>query len=144
MRKHVEAMALGLEEPQVVRNLQRFLTDYQWDEPWMRQQHWQLAAHSLADAQGVWSIDASEFAKQGAHSVGVAPQYCGALGKTAHWSGVCPIARGTGTTGWSLFTITSNVTPASIKAIANAAAQHAKPGRTSPCPEPRQRTLGLG
>jgi len=83
-RKNVEAMALGLAGPQVVRNLQRFITDYVWDEPRLRAQHWQRAAECLADPQGVWSLDASEFAKQGAHSVGVAPQYCGALGKTAN------------------------------------------------------------
>ena len=83
-RKNVEAMALALQGPQVVRDLQRFITDYVWDEPWMREQHWKLAAQSLADAQGVWSIDASEFPKKGQHSVGVAPQYCGALGKTAN------------------------------------------------------------
>jgi hypothetical protein len=46
--------------------------------------HWKLAAQSLADAQDVWSLDASEFPKKGQHSVGVAPQYCGALGKTAN------------------------------------------------------------
>jgi SRSO17 transposase len=83
-RKNVEAIALELEGPKVVRNLQRFMTDYEWDEPWMRQQHWTLCAESLADAQGVWSIDASEFPKKGRESVGVAPQYCGALGKTAN------------------------------------------------------------
>jgi SRSO17 transposase len=83
-RKNVEAIALKLDGPQRVRNLQRFISNYQWDEPWMRQQHWELGAQALSDPQGVWSIDASEFAKKGTASVGVAPQYCGALGKTAN------------------------------------------------------------
>ena len=83
-RKNVEAMALELDGPESVRNLQRFVSDYRWDEPWLRQRHWELSAQSLSDEQGVWSIDASEFAKKGEASVGVAPQYCGALGKTAN------------------------------------------------------------
>lgn len=83
-RKNVEAMALQLDGPESVRNLQRFVSDYRWDESWMRQRHWELGAESLSDEQGVWSIDASEFAKKGQASVGVAPQYCGALGKTAN------------------------------------------------------------
>ena len=83
-RKNLEAIALRLEGPDRVRNLQRFMSEYQWDEPWMRQRHWQVAAESLNHPQGVWSIDASEFAKKGHASVGVAPQYCGALGKTAN------------------------------------------------------------
>jgi hypothetical protein len=32
-RKNVEAIALALAGPEAVRNLQRFVTDYQWDEP---------------------------------------------------------------------------------------------------------------
>ena len=83
-RKNTEAMALELQGPAVVRNLQRFISNYVWDEPWMRRRHWELSAESLADAQGVWSLDASEFPKQGQASVGVAPQYCGTLGKTAN------------------------------------------------------------
>jgi len=83
-RKNVEAIALRLDGPDRVRNLQRFMSDYQWDEPWMRKRHWGIAAESLNDEQGVWSIDASEFPKKGEASVGVAPQYCGALGKTAN------------------------------------------------------------
>jgi SRSO17 transposase len=83
-RKNVEAMALELEGPQAVRNLQRLMTQYQWDEGKMRDQHWSAAAETLADAQGVWSIDASEFPKKGEESVGVAHQYCGTLGKTAN------------------------------------------------------------
>ena len=83
-RKNVEAMALKLAGPERVRNLQRFMCDYQWDEPWMQKRHWELSAETLSDPQGVWSVDASEFPKKGTASVGVAPQYCGALGKTAN------------------------------------------------------------
>lgn len=83
-RKNVEAIALKLDGPERVRNLQRFLCDYRWDESWMREQHWKLCAESLSDEQAVWSIDASEFPKKGMASVGVAHQYCGALGKTAN------------------------------------------------------------
>jgi SRSO17 transposase len=83
-RKNMEAIALRLDGPGQVRNLQRFMTEYEWDETWMGQRHWELAAESLNDEQGVWSIDASDFPKKGEASVGVAPQYCGALGKTAN------------------------------------------------------------
>jgi SRSO17 transposase len=83
-RKNVEAIALKLDGPERVRNLQRFMSDYQWDEPWMRKRHWELCAETLSDPQGVWSIDASQFPQKGTASVGVAPQYCGALGKTAN------------------------------------------------------------
>lgn len=83
-RKNVEAMALALRGPEAVRNLQRFVTDCQWDESWMQRQHWEQCAQELADPEGVWSLDASEFAKKGEESVGVAAQYCGALGKTAN------------------------------------------------------------
>lgn len=83
-RKNMEAIALRLDGPEQVRSLQRFMSNYQWDQEWMRQRHWELSAESLSDEQGVWSIDASDFPKKGEASVGVAPQYCGALGKTAN------------------------------------------------------------
>ena len=83
-RKNIEVIALKLAGPKQVRNLQRFMSDYQWDDAWMRTRHWELCAQALSDPQGVWSIDASEFPKKGTASVGVAPQYCGALGKTAN------------------------------------------------------------
>lgn len=83
-RKNVEAIALALDGPQSVRNLQRFVSDYQWDESWLQRRHWELCAESLSDEQGVWSLDASEFPKKGKDSVGVAAQYCGAQGKTAN------------------------------------------------------------
>jgi SRSO17 transposase len=60
------------------------MKDSPWDDPWMQTRHWQLSAEMLSDAQGVWSVDPSAFPKKGSASVGVAPQYCGALGKTAN------------------------------------------------------------
>lgn len=83
-RKNGEAMALELEGPAAVRALQRFVSDYQWDEDYLRQQHWAEAGRTLSDPLGVWCVDASEFPKKGRESVGVAPQYCGHLGKTAN------------------------------------------------------------
>lgn len=64
------------------RHLERFLSEDRWDEFWMAERHWELAAEALSDPQGVWSIQACQFPKMGQSSVGVAPQYCAALGKT--------------------------------------------------------------
>jgi SRSO17 transposase len=83
-RKNVEAIALELLGPQAVRNLQRLLSEYKWDESWLKQRHWELSAQALSQADGVWSLDASEIPKKGQESVGVAPQYCGVQGKTAN------------------------------------------------------------
>jgi SRSO17 transposase len=83
-RKNVEAIALGLDGPASVRNLQRFVTDYKLDDDRMAERDWELCAESLSDDQGVWCVDGSDFPKKGEASVGVAPQYCGALGKTAN------------------------------------------------------------
>jgi SRSO17 transposase len=83
-RKNVEAIALKLSGPERVRGLQRFMSEYEWDQAWMRKRHWELSAETLSDPEGVWNLDASEFPKKGSASVGVAPQYCGAQGKTAN------------------------------------------------------------
>lgn len=83
-RKNMEAMAIALESPEEVRNLQRFMSQDKWDEPRMRKRHLELAAQRVNDPQGVWSIDSSEISKKGKESVGVGPQYCGSLGKVAN------------------------------------------------------------
>ena len=83
-RKNMEAIALKLQGPEEVRNLQRLMSHTKWNESWMGKRHWELAAESLSDPLGVWDIDSSEMAKKGKESVGVAPQYCGSLGKIAN------------------------------------------------------------
>ena len=81
--KNLQSIRRRLGTPDRVRNLERFLSDYRWDESWMAERHWQLAAEALGDPQGVWSIHACQFPKAGQSSVGVAPQYCAALGERA-------------------------------------------------------------
>jgi hypothetical protein len=44
VRKNIEAIALELEGPEAVRGSQRLLCDYRWDEPWLRQRHWEVSA----------------------------------------------------------------------------------------------------
>lgn len=83
-RKNVEAMALHMSGKDIVRNLQRFMTEHKWDESVMRQIYWKESAATLSEEGGVISIDASETEKKGKESVGVAPQYCGNSGKTAN------------------------------------------------------------
>jgi len=82
--KDLESIRRRLDNPGQVRHLERFLSDYRWDESWMAERHWQLAAEALNDPQGVWSIHACQFPKLGQSSVGVAPQYCAALDKRVH------------------------------------------------------------
>ena len=79
-RKSCEPIALALDVS--VRRLQSFISERPWSAPAVTAIHEQRVAHSLADADdGVFRIDESALPKQGRHSAGVAPQYCGALGK---------------------------------------------------------------
>jgi SRSO17 transposase len=66
------------------RALQRFLTEAPWStDPLITALQIYLAPR-LSAPDGVFVIDESAFPKQGSHSVGVAPQYCGTLGKVAN------------------------------------------------------------
>ncbi len=66
------------------RALQRFLTEAPWSTAPVINALQQYLAPRLSAPDGVFVIDESGFPKQGTHSVGVAPQYCGALGKVAN------------------------------------------------------------
>ena len=79
-RKSIEPMALHVAGG-TVRGLQRFISDVHWDEEQMRWNYHQLVADELGEPDGVLMFDETGFVKKGTHSVGVARQYCGTLGK---------------------------------------------------------------
>jgi len=81
-RKTAERMALEL--GQNVRDMQHFVGQSQWQKEPAVMIHQGLVAQSLGEADGVVLIDESGVVKQGQDSVGVAAQYCGAVGKVAN------------------------------------------------------------
>jgi DDE superfamily endonuclease/Phage integrase family/Phage integrase, N-terminal SAM-like domain len=84
-RKSVEPMAAHV-DPLKVRSrhqsLHHFVADANWSDEQMllRVCQWVVPLMDLGDG-GWWIIDDTGFPKQGRHSVGVARQYCGMLGK---------------------------------------------------------------
>jgi SRSO17 transposase len=100
-RKSIEPMAARLEGAEV-QALRQFVGQSPWAVETVQRAlaHWVIEAMSEPE---VWMIDETSFPKAGEHSVGVARQYCGALGKLAncqvgvslHWSTTemsCPIS----------------------------------------------------
>jgi SRSO17 transposase len=85
-RKTIEPMVLALHgaDSNAVRALQRFMTESTWDHLRMRDHQHELIVADLGEPDGVVIADGSGFPKQGSHSVGVAAQYCGHLGKVAN------------------------------------------------------------
>jgi SRSO17 transposase len=78
--KSVEPIALELLQGSV-RSLQRFMKEGRWDHTAMGAAHQRQLAAVLNHPEGILTTDSSEFVKKGTHSVGVARQYCGRLGK---------------------------------------------------------------
>ena len=84
-RKSVEPMASHL-APAATRarhqSLHHFVADSAWSDAEMllRVAQWVVPAMDFGDG-GWWIVDDTGFPKQGQHSVGVARQYCGMLGK---------------------------------------------------------------
>jgi SRSO17 transposase len=85
-RKTIEPMVLSLlgAIPNAIRDLQRFMSQSPWDvrSPMIHLQS--LVAKWLGERDAVVIVDGSGFPKQGKHSIGVAYQYCGHLGKIAN------------------------------------------------------------
>src|SRR5947207_4508553 len=81
-RKSIEPMALAHGFP--IRSMQAFIGASPWRCAPLLHQHQQVVAQTLGQDDGVLLVDESGMPKQGQHSVGVAAQYCGALGKVAN------------------------------------------------------------
>lgn len=62
--------------------LQHFLGASPWDDSPLRDELARQIGQELGDPNGVLVLDPSTFPKSGRDSVGVAPQWCGRLGKT--------------------------------------------------------------
>jgi len=65
-----------------VRGAQRFLKDSKWDTAMMEEAYRATLSGAISCKGGMITIDESGEPKKGSNSVGVARQYCGALGKT--------------------------------------------------------------
>jgi len=83
-RKSIEPLADALAGGNV-QAMQQFISLGAWDDDAVLARHQHEVAETLGDlATGVLIVDGCDFPKQGTHAVGVARQYCGALGKVAN------------------------------------------------------------
>jgi SRSO17 transposase len=84
--KSVEAMIIEQEgpDPNAIRAMQHFISEGTWDDTEILRRHWQEVSKDLAEEDGVYTLDGSDFPKQGGDSVGVKRQHCGELGKIAN------------------------------------------------------------
>jgi SRSO17 transposase len=95
-RKSMQAMLTRVTEPVSYQAFQHFITH----APWEADRIWRRLLESLPERRGVLILDSTSFPKQGLHSVGVARQYCGALGKIANCQVAVTAALWTGTRAW--------------------------------------------
>src|SRR6202007_259607 len=104
-RKSIEPMAERIPGADV-QAMRQMVGQSPWAVKAVQRQLARKVVDLLSDPE-VWILDETSFPKAGAHSVGVARQYCGALGKvdncqvavTLHWSSAeasCPL-------GWRLY-----------------------------------------
>jgi len=80
-RKSIEPIAINVSGKESVRSMQRMVSNAEWDEEKFLSIYHKKAAIELGTADGVLTFDESGFVKKGNHSVGVARQYCGSIGK---------------------------------------------------------------
>lgn len=97
-RKSMSAMLARVHDPGTYQAFQHFITH----APWTAERVWRQLRTAIPEREGVLILDATSFPKQGTHSVGVARQYCGALGKVANCQVAVTAALWTGVQAWML------------------------------------------
>ena len=97
-RKSMQAMLARVTEPASYQAFQHFITHAPWDA----ERVWRRLRAVVPERRGIVILDETSFPKQGKHSVGVARQYCGALGKGANCQVAVTIALWTGVRAWWL------------------------------------------
>ena len=97
-RKSMQAMLTRVTEPVAYQAFQHFITHAPWDADRV----WRRLRAIIPERQGLLILDGTSFPKQGPASVGVARQYCGALGKIANCQVATTVALWTGTRAWFL------------------------------------------
>ena len=97
-RKSMSAMLTRVSAPGSYEAVQHFITD----APWVAEHVWRRLRATIPDREGVLILDGTSFPKQGTHSVGVARQYCGTLGKVANCQVAVTVALWTGARAWML------------------------------------------
>ena len=97
-RKSMSAMLARVSDPGTYQAFQHFITH----APWAPERVWRRLRAVLPEREGVLILDGTSFPKQGKYSVGVARQYCGALGKVANCQVAVTAALWTGVRAWLL------------------------------------------
>jgi SRSO17 transposase len=95
-RKSMSAMLERISEPTSYQAFQHFITH----APWEAEGIWRRLRAVIPARTGILILDETSFPKSGPHSVGVARQYCGALGKVANCQVAVTAALWTGGRAW--------------------------------------------
>lgn len=95
-RKSMQAMLARVTAPPAYQTFQHFITD----APWSAERMWQILRAQLPERRGVLILDDTGFPKKGTHSVGVARQYSGTLGKIGNCQVAVTAVLWTGVRAW--------------------------------------------
>jgi SRSO17 transposase len=95
-RKSMQAMLARVTAPSSYQTFQYFITDAPWSAPGM----WRVLRAQIPERRGVLILDDTGFPKKGEHSVGVARQYSGTLGKIGNCQVAVTAVLWTGVRAW--------------------------------------------